>query len=388
MANISPLNLTLDTLKAQALLAEDSELRRADAFEKQRRLRDWMARRGYDAVLISRRDQFAWLTAGGDSRVLNNATTGEGHLLVTPDRQYLLAHSMDALRLLEEQVAGQNYELVTLRWHQGDPREHARSLAGQRLAADTPLAGAEDVNTQLNHLHFPLTPLEIARLRWLGGRTGSILEEIALWAKPGMTEELIAREMHARFIQEGIDLDVLIVGSDERVARYRHPLPTSKVVERYLLLHPAARRWGLHANVTRTVWFGQPAPEIHRAYQAAATVEARILAMLEPGLRFADILAKQKEWYAELGYPGEWENHFQGGPTGYAVVDTARCLTGTCVEVDQTFDWFITVTGAKVEELTLLTGAGVEILSFSDRWPGLAVQTAGMAVCVPDMLVI
>jgi len=381
-----PLNLTLDTLKAQIQL-ENSEQVRADALEKQRRLREWMTQNGYDGVLISRRDQFAWLTAGGDSRVLNNATTGEGHLLITPDRQYLLAHSMDALRLFEEQVAGQNYELVTLRWHHGDPRERARSLAGPRLAADTPLPGADNVNEQLNHLHFPLTPLEIARLRWLAGRTSSILEDMALWVQPGMTEQMIARQMHARFIQEGIDLDVLIVGSDERAARYRHPLPTSRIVEHYLILHPAARRWGLHANVTRTVSFGQPAPEIQRAYQAAAAVEARVLAMLKPGVRFADILAKQKEWYAELGYPGEWENHFQGGPTGYAVVDAGRCLTDTCIENNQSFDWFITVTGAKVEELTLLTEAGVEILSFSDRWPGLIVETAGKRLCVPDMLV-
>ncbi len=60
-----PLNLTLDTLKAQIQL-ENSEQVRADALEKQRRLREWMTQNGYDGVLISRRDQFAWLTAGGD----------------------------------------------------------------------------------------------------------------------------------------------------------------------------------------------------------------------------------------------------------------------------------------------------------------------------------
>lgn len=311
MTVTGPHNLNLDNLKTRLLLEHSAELAQTDALEKQSRLRAWMAQHGYDGVLISRRDQFAWLTAGGDNRVLNNATTGEGHLLVTADRQYLLAHSMDALRLFEEQIAGQGYELVTLRWHQGDPREYARTLVGPRMAVDTPLAGADVINEQLNRLHYPLTPLEIARLRWLSSRTGNILEDVAVWVQPGMTEEVIARHIHARFIEEGIDLDVLIVGSDDRIARYRHPLPTRKIVERYLLLHPAARRWGLHANVSRIVSFGQPAPEIQRAYLAAATVEARILAMLKPGVRFADILSKQKEWYAQLGFPDEWENHFQ-----------------------------------------------------------------------------
>lgn len=391
MRNISEaaqLHMSVDDPKNQSLLENNSEQVQSDSLEKQRRLRVWMAQHKYDGVLISRRDQFAWLTTGGDNRVLNNATTGEGHLLVTPDRQYLLAHSMDALRLFEEQIAGQLTELVALRWYEGDPREHARRLAGPRLAADTLLSGVDEVNDQLNRLHFPLSSLEIARLRWLAGKTNNILEEIAIWAQPGMSEEFIARQMHIRFIQEGIDLDVLIVGSDDRVARYRHPLPTRKVLERYLMLHPAARRWGLHANITRSVSFGLPTPDVRIAFQAAATVEAYLLAMLQPGVPFADILSKQKEWYTKLGYPGEWENHYQGGPTGYAIVDATRCLTDTTVEIDQSFDWFITVTGAKVEELTLLTEAGVEILSFSNNWPGLTVELPGTTVCIPNLLVV
>jgi Xaa-Pro dipeptidase len=370
----------------------DDDWVRRDAAEKLRRLRLWLSQAGLAGVLLSRRDNFAWATAGGDSRVLNNSEAGFGHLLVTPERHYLLAHSMDAARLFEEQVPGQGYELVTLRWHQGDPRQHAQALAGGPLAADLPLEGAQLANQQVSqqilHLHYPLTELELQRSRWLGHKTGTLLEQLALQVAPGMSEASIARRMQAAFMLEGIDLDVAIVGSDERIFRYRHPLPTRKPVSSYLLLHPAARRWGLHANVSRSVHFGPPPPQVERAYRAAATLEARLLSQLKPGLFFARILELQKEWYAQLGFPDEWEFHFQGGPTGYVVVDAERCRTGTGVQAGQAFDWFITVTGAKVEELSLLTGGGIEIASQAGGWPSMQFLTEQGPFVVPALWVL
>jgi Xaa-Pro aminopeptidase len=129
-----------------------------------------------------------------------------------------------------------------------------------------------------------------------------------------MTEEQVARDVRVAFAQDSIDLDVLIVGSDDRVFKYRHPLPTSKGIEKYVLVHPAASRWGLHANVSRSVHFGAPPNAVRRPYQAAATVEARIFGMLRPGLKFSEILARQKGWYEELGFPGGVGAPFPGRP--------------------------------------------------------------------------
>jgi antitoxin VapB len=357
----------------------------SDAAIKQKRLRDWLQAAGWDGVIISRRDQFAWLTSGGDNRVLSNSEVGFGHLVLTRDRQYLVAHTMDAARILEEQVAGQGYELIVLHWFDGDPRLRAIELAGTRVGADTLFPGAEEVNQSLNYLHYPLTDLEIERSRWLGKAVSEILEKIALSAQPGQTEQEIAVRLHCELICLGIDPDVLIVGSDARIFKYRHPLPTHKPVQKYVLLHPAARRWGLHANVSRSLHFGEPPELLHKAYTAAATIEARILAELHPDLPFSTILFRQKEWYAEAGFPQEWQNHFQGGPTGYVVVDTGRNQTETHVQENQAFDWFVTITGAKVEELSLLTAKGVEILSQTSRWPRIGIQTQRGRIEVPGL---
>ena len=357
------------------------------AVQHRDRLRDWILLNNLDGVIISRRDNFAWLTAGGDNRVLNNSEVGSGHLGIPPTRQYLVAHTMDARRLFEEQIPGQEYQLMEQRWHQGDPRRKALELAGTQVASDTHLAGAQERSAQIACLHFPLSQLEIVRITWLARMTGCLLEELAGWVAPGMSEGHVAREMQVGFARVGIDLDVLIVGSDERIFQYRHPLPTDKRIESYVLLHPAARRWGLHANVSRSLHFGPPPERLQRAYQAIAVIEARILSMLQPGVSFADILAHQKAWYAEFGYPNEWEYHFQGGPTGYLVVDLTRDQTQTSVEINQSFDWFVTVSGAKVEELSLLTADGVEIASLGPDWPTLEVQTTHGKRQVPDLMV-
>jgi hypothetical protein len=104
-------------------------------------------------------------------------------------------------------------------------------------------------------------------------------------------------------------------------------------------------------------------------------------------MRFSHILEKQKQWYAEFGFEGEWKNHFQGGPTGYVITDGARSLTEKVVQVNQPYEWFITVTGTKTGELSLMTEDGLEISSFlHSSWPGREVSTPYGNTFVPDIL--
>jgi antitoxin VapB len=237
-------------------------------------------------------------------------------------------------------------------------------------------------------LHYPLTDLELRRCRWVGQASNRILAQVAGELQPGMTEREIAARLLYEYFLAGMTIDVLIVGADERITKYRHPLPTDNPLRRYALLHPAARRWGLHANVTRLVHFGQPPEEVRRAVGAAQAVAAGVAAMLRPGVRFADVLVEQKRLYESLGYTEEWRNHFQGGITGYTLADPTRALQPEARAVlRQAYDYFITITGAKAEELFLLTEGGVEIASAGHGWPLREVKTERGVVAFPDMLI-
>jgi len=359
-----------------------------DAEEKRRRVRMMLEDKGYSGVVITTREHFAWLTSGGDSHVVRSSSLGFGALVITPERQVLVAQSMDAQRLLDEQICGQEYELVMTRWYEGDIRTQARELAGKAAVSDTDFPGTKNIYMELVDLHYPMTDLEMERVRWLATVTDDIFSFTARSIKPGETELDIAAKLHCTHIKAGMEVDVLIVGSDERCFQYRHPIPTGKPLENYLMLHTVARRWGLHCNLTRFVHFGDPSGVVRKVYDAAVNVEARLFLSLKPGVRFADILNWQKEWYAEQGYPEEWRNHFQGGPTGYVIVDAERCMTDKVVQVHQPYEWFITVTGTKTGELSVLTEKGLEISSFKNSsWPGRKVQTSLGDIEVPDILI-
>ena len=357
------------------------------AAAKREQVRFWLKATGQDGVIISRRDNFAWLTCGGDNRVINSSEIGVGHLVITQNKQYLVSHFMDSDRMMEEQVPGQGYEQVTTYWHQGDERLKAKELAGQRVVADTAIPGTQFAAEQIMDLQWPLNEIEVARTRWLGRNIAEILEKVFRTVEPGMTEQEIQQMLHGEIILRGMDLEVPIVGSDERIHRHRHVLATDKKLERYLLLGPVVRRWGLSALVSRSAHFGEPPLEVQKAFRAAATIEARIISILEEGLKFSKILEYQKQWYEELGVPNGWIYHFQGGPTGYVLVDATRNQTDKVIQAPQPYSWFTTIKGAKVEELTLLTRQGAEIASLGEDWPTMGIDTPKGIVKVPGMLI-
>lgn len=354
---------------------------------KREKLRAWLKANNLDGAIISRRDNFAWITTGGDNRVINCSEVGVGHLVITPDRHYLVSHYMDSDRLMEEQLPGQGYEQVTTYWYQGDERARALALAGVNVAADTFFPGTHFAAEAIMDLQWPLNEIEVTRTRWLAGTVGEILKKVFYEVEPGMTEREIQVHLHSQLIRQGMDYEVAIVGSDERIHRYRHVLATDKPLERYLLLGPVVRKWGLFALVSRSVHFGEPPAEVQRAFQAAATIEGRIISILEEGLKFSQILDCQKAWYEQLGVPDGWIYHFQGGPTGYVLVDAARSLTDKAIQVPQAYSWFTTVKGAKVEEVTLLTQKGAEIASLGENWPVIEVDTPKGPYKVPGMLI-
>jgi Xaa-Pro dipeptidase len=56
------------------------------------------------------------------------------------------------------------------------------------------------------------------------------------------------------------------------------------------------------------------------------------------------------------------------------------------VELNQAYDWFITITGAKVEELGINTDKGRELLSVTGKWPTKEYKFNGQNFNVPQIL--
>lgn len=369
-------NLTLPRTDPQIL--KESKIKRA-------RVREWLQTNDYDSLIICRRENFSWLTTGGDPSVVNTTQNGIGCMVITQNNHFLVSHTMDGQRLIDEQIPDQNFELLETHWFDGDCSNTAKKVSGNRIAADLPLRAVDYVFSEISNLHYPMSTFEFNRLRWMGQTMHEIYIQMEEFIQPGMSERKITAEFLYQQASKGIESDVLITGSDERVEKYRHPMPTNKKIKKLVMLHSAARRWGLHAPITRIFSIGEPNPKLQNAFEAVSYIQARTFHWTKPEMPYADILNMQKKWYSEAGFKGEWKNHFQGGPTGYIIVNATNCLSNEVVKPNTPFEWFISVPGAKVAELTLLVGNNLEIVSNGDGWPqhticfdGITFQTPGI----------
>src|SRR5215217_2309140 len=66
---------------------------------KARRLDEFLDRHGIDGVLLTRRDNFSWITCGKDNHIANNTPIGVASILATRDgKRVCLASTIEAPR--------------------------------------------------------------------------------------------------------------------------------------------------------------------------------------------------------------------------------------------------------------------------------------------------
>jgi antitoxin VapB len=326
-----------------------------------------MDRRGLGALLLRRSANFAWYTGGADNRVDHASPLGVADVLVTPEAEYVFTNNIEAPRMREEQTS--DLEVIEHPWH-GDEQAAVREAAGDvALGADFPLDGALDVSGEVAPLLYTLDPDALERYRRVGADAAEAISEAAGSLRPGMDEREAAANLAAACRRRGLFSSVLLAAADDRIARYRHPIPYGGVIERRAMLVASAERGGLYANITRMVHFEEPDGELKRRQEAC---EAILRMMREeatrPGRTLADAFEDCQRFYAEAGFPGEWKLHHQGGMTGYAsreVIATPHAQQR--IRAGQAFAWNPSITGAKAEETFVLTQDGPEVITILEE---------------------
>ena len=339
--------------------------------EKLARVRGYLREKGYTGAVFARQDNFNWITGGGNSRVIVPRDAGHAAVVVTEEQVFLVAQWMDGPRIMDEEMAHLAAEPVFLHWYEASVPARAVELAGARPVCDLPGIGGEERLSELYDLHFPLTDEEYRTLRHVGALSDAVLTRVAGRIAPGMTDYAAEAMILEAFAEENAQCDVVLIGTEERMFHYRHPNPCGRKLGKYVMLHAAVRWHGLHSNVSRSVYFGDSVPEeIARPYEAACRIEAFCMSQCVTGRRWAEILAGQKQLYAELGYDGEWKCHYPGGRTGYFVSQSDLSLDpARTIQNREAYDFFVTATGAKVEELSVNWDGRHEILSHTGLWP-------------------
>ena len=332
---------------------------------------------GVRGVVLATHHNIAWLTGGRANRIDASREAGTQRLLITRDgRRYVLANAIEMPRLRAEVLAGLDYEPVEYPWTDDQDPAYAvgvaRELAGgDQLGSDWPLPGATVIESALARARHLLTDAEVDRYRLLGRDAGAALANVCRTLEPGDDERDIQRgvmdaagSIRARAI-------VALVGSDERLRRFRHPVPTAARWEHVVMLALCAERDGIVVSLSRIVAFRPPADLADRT-RATATVFGRLLGATRAGATGASLYATAREAYAAVGFPGEELQHHQGGAIGYRAREwTAHPNSQEVVQTRQAFAWNPTIAGTKVEDTALLVDGTLEMVTTSPDWPAI-----------------
>ncbi len=366
-------------LNAREQASGGSAALRAELDAKHTRLREWLAQTNYDGVLLRRHENLAWISAGQvQARVGLLSETGSAALLLLRDgRRFSLAPSNEADRLADEELPGLDYEPVLRPWHSFDLAAVAQQLGGASLATDMQTGALPVVD--LSPLRAPLLPAEIARLRVLARETASVVAEVLLALRPGISEydmEALAAE---RLLRRAIFPSVLLMAADERILRYKHAVARGSRLERFGMLNLCTRRWGLAVSITRFVHFGKLPPELARGFHTAAVVNAALQHATRTGASADSLFRVAAEAYAAAGFPGEEQLHHQGGACGYLEREWLAVPGGMqTVREPEAFAWNPSCRGGKVEDTTLAIDGTMELLTTTPRLPTVATEAGGV----------
>lgn len=342
-------------------------------------------------VLIKRRDNFAWLTAGGLSYVNAADEAGVGALLVTPDAVHVLADNIESRRLVEEELVGLDVEVAEYPWHEPDgERVTIEKLMGSAAVGMDSPGGGPSVADEIVRARGPMVGPEIDRYRALGSLASRTTEAACRRLQRGMTEDDARAIIEHDFAKLGVRVPVCLIAADQRLTLRRHPIPKGEPIDQRVMVVVCAESKGLIVALTRIVSFEPPDEALAAKHGAVCRIETAALAASQPGRTLGEVFNEIVAAYERTGYAEEWRLHHQGGTIGYAGRDAfAHPASRVAIQADQALAWNPSITGTKSEDTFFLRSTGnVEpITAPGPDWPGLDVEHGDLKLRRPDILV-
>ncbi|HUR98065.1 MAG TPA: M24 family metallopeptidase [Pyrinomonadaceae bacterium] len=359
---------------------------------KTERLVRMLAAENLGGVLLNTQRNFAWLSGGGSNGIDLSGENGAGFLFVTAKgKRYVIANNIEIGRLLAEEISAEDFEPVEIGWQaEKDPKvaiDAIKRVTGGDIGSDTGFPETRWIEPSIASCRFELLPSEIDRFRDLGRAAGGALGSVIPRLDIGMTEKQIARIVRDELARDDIFSVVTLVAADDRIAKYRHPIPTDNVWANTLLVVVCARRQGLVASLSRMICAGDIPEDLQRRTEACAKVNAALYAATFVGATSSQLYSAAAAAYAEQDFSDEINKHHQGGACGYRTRDwVAHPDGGEIVRPHQAFAWNPSITGTKTEETAILGAEGLEIITGTDGFPVISSFADGREYFSPGIL--
>jgi antitoxin VapB len=339
--------------------------------ERMQPLRELMKHKGLEAIVLRRNPNLAWAIAGR-AHVPTTIDAACFDLIISQDSATAITNVVEAPRLIAEELPSE-VSVKTIKWSEGrDPQ----LPTGAKVGCDQPGADRVDLATEIEIIRASLIESDVARYRDICSDAaialGSAMKQVVSSDREIDVAGLIT---HALW-QADLEIAFLGVAGQDRVHKFRHPLPTSAVVGNRVSASICAKRKGLIASVTRIVSFEAISNVMAKDYEAIFKVEAAMLDATVVGKPFSDPINAAIAAYPANGFDSdEWTKHHQGGPTGFLPRDwPAHTGSARLIANNQPIAWNPTGKGFKAEDTIIATNSGVKILSMDPDWPSFEVN--------------
>ncbi len=216
------------------------------------------------------------------------------------------------------------------------------------------------------------SPSEIALLRKAFEITVEAFERVAPTIQAGQTEAEVAWKIHQAFVELGAEGPAFptIVATGHHAARPHHE-PGNAVIEegQSIIIDMGARYEGYCADLTRTVWVGEPDPRLAEVYPVIAQAVEEAFERLGPGVSCKDLDSYARDYIAAHGF-GDAFTHSLGHGVGLRVHEspgssqrsTDVLAPGNTLTIEPGA-YFPEWGGVRVEDVVLVTEDGFEILT-------------------------
>ncbi len=365
---------------------------REEFLVKEKRLIGLLEAQNLKAILLKKQANFSWLTGGSLNMVGIATEMGVTSILVTKEARYLIANKIEAARMMDEEGLKElGFELLEYEWHVEREAELVRKIAGDlsQVGADVGFGQCRNLDAELKKLRYSLTENEIERYLFLGEKLSQAVEKVMLRIKPGDTECEIAGRIGAELWKGRIDPTGFMVAADDRIYLYRHPIPTERMIKRYVMVSVNARYKGLITTITRLLHFGKPEAKLLKQFQDNLEIDCRMAEATKPGVPAKVPFEVGLETYRKLGYQDEWQLHHQGGAMGYYARDIkVTSETNEVIFENQAYCWNPSISGTKTEDGIIVTANGQLFITKPVIYPKVELEVNGTTMIKPGLLII
>lgn len=343
------------------------------------RVRGLMRGGELEGVVLTRPGTVSWASGALNPPIDRTAAEDTVWFAIGPERATVITTGVEHDRVKAE-LLPDGMGLVAAPWWDSQAlvtaAADALGVPAERIGSDGHPGFGIDLAHDLAVIRLALSPAEQDELRALGADAAAAVENALRRWQPGDSDTDVAAEIVGHIEAVGGDAPVVLVGADERVGRFRHPVALGTEASELVMAVLVARRHGLHVALTRYVAAG-PTPELDRDLAVVQQIHRRALAAAMPGETYGSLYATLDRAYREAGHANAWEQHYQGGPIGYGQreFEIAPCQTGsewwsvpiaagTAIAINPSLSG-----GAKDEDTFLVTDNGLELITTTGDWP-------------------